>query len=271
MYLIICSDEAHQWLDVRVAESVDAVLAELDVIYDQYMMNPPVLHEVLTLDDVVTIQDVLKLLRSFEQSSDRHSEVIDYIRNRLDPDQPMPACACCGEIYASAMDRPVSGEQVSGCERHVAELSILRLRPDEVNAYFAVEEQHRPCLSVYRAVVENEVVYYHLHPQFVNGDGVATLCMRCCHDIETHHRKPEFSLANGFDYGDIERLPGRASIHRPLTIAEQMAISKARPYCVMIKQYLERGAAHRFKLASHMITMPFGGPDVIDDLSLIHI
>ena len=129
---------------------------------------------------------------------------------------------------------------------------------------------------------------YYLHPQFVvdiNADRlpehsvepqvnaeatrdypshVANLCLRCHVAVtKSPSQKPKFSLSRNHDYGDITRIPNHA-VHFPkLTIAEEMAISKIRHYCITINLSVNRTNTGTQVLKSHMIAMPFSGAETI--------
>ena len=211
------------------------------------------------------------------------AEVAAIVSKSLDPDQPILACACCGEVYATEMERLRDGVAVTGYQVPLRDLDILKLTPDQRVNYFDTAFTYRPVRSVYPPrcqatdTTDNSPDLYHLHKEFISEttadveDHIATLCYRC-HESVRARKIPRFSLADSdgaggtFDYGDIRRLtpPGEAeTLYPPLTIAESMAISLDRPYGVMIQVTQGGQGTGRHVLQTHMITFPHSGGDTL--------
>lgn len=94
---------------------------------------------------------------------------------------------------------------------------------------------------------------------------LATLCTACNTSILKKETMPQYAVAIE-DYCSIERIPDHAARFPPLAIGECMAISRARPYGIILKlSALIAGSNNRMSLASHLITMPFGGANVLAD------
>jgi hypothetical protein len=83
-----------------------------------------------------------------------------------------------------------------------------------------------------RADYDVEEPRYHLHPEFVDGEGKAAKATLCpnCNDAIKAGEIPEYSIASGVDFGDCRRLG-----LEPLTMRERQIISKVRHYHNIIK------------------------------------
>jgi hypothetical protein len=167
-------------------------------------------------------------------------------------DAPLFACACCG------MRKMVTDGKEQYRQVPLRELEVLRLGYDErlrhhervLKGSIQVPTGNRDRegnaltrdIEPWRAFsvwpVRSQFDYeegeelYHLHPEFVVGEGLdakATLCASCCDDI-TDGLVPEYSVANGVDFGDCRRLG-----LEPLTTRERQIISKVRHYYTVIK------------------------------------
>ena len=246
---------------------------------------------------IQVVVDAYRTLKSFEPSADRKAAVLNEVRRRFNPNQELLGCASCGARYAVEMERNRDGTAVAGYEYSLSDLSRLKLTPDQIVDYCSLKGEARYMRSVYPPpTVENveadlnpqTTTLYYLHPEFVRkpavdvatmgadvqeaplGYHVATLCFNCHEGVRqvqsgAHQRKlHKFCLAEGFDFGDIRRIPNWKVKYPPLTIAERMVLSTARPYSVVIQQSLVKGATQGYKLASHCITMPFGGVEVLN-------
>jgi hypothetical protein len=161
-----------------------------------------------------------------------------------------------------------------------------------MDEYYGIESNTRRMRGVYPVLdgTDRSVQLYYLHPQFVVnlnanrqptdlGDDVrnpthdltdypshvANLCLRC-HVAVTKQppQKPRFSLAKKHDYGDITRILNHGELYPRLTIAEEMAISKIRQYCITINLSINRTKYGTQILKSHMIAMPFSGPETLN-------
>ena len=87
---------------------------------------------------------------------------------------------------------------------------------------------------------------------------VANFCLHCF-DLLKHDKKNTFCIANGYDYGNVDRIPNANIIYPVMTIAEEMTCSLGRPYSVMINLSLNKQITNRVLLKTHMITFPFSG------------
>jgi len=151
--------------------------------------------------------------------------------------------------------------------------------------YYGIDSNRRRIRGVYPVLdgTDRSVQLYYLHPQFVVtlnanrqptelGDDiidypnhVANLCLRCHEAVNKQPpQKPKFSLARKHDYGDITRILNHGELYPRLTIAEEMAISKIRHYCITINLSMNRTNCGTQILKSHMIAMPFSGPETLN-------
>lgn len=82
------------------------------------------------------------------------------------------------------------------------------------------------------------------------------MCSPCVVSLEAG-RKPKFSIANGYDYGRMERLPEL----EPLTIVETYLISLVRLYITVFKLLAPSGDPNGTScLKGHTICFPHDGP-----------
>jgi hypothetical protein len=164
-------------------------------------------------------------------------------------------------------------------KKPVRSLDLLKVTQEKKTKYYNINEQLRQACSIYS---QNSTLHttelYHLHPQFIKGqttpnvhtgqdepvpllDHIATICDNCNKDLILN-KLPEFSLAKGFDYGDITRIPQWARHFGTPTIAERMVIGLSIPYSKIIQLQIKHKATGKLMLTTHMITMPFSGPKV---------
>ena len=110
----------------------------------------------------------------------------------------------------------------------VTKIKLLRLSSDEIAAYNALGI-YSPIRSVWIDKRSENYVYYHAHPEFVDINGIALLCINCssCLTRENNPVIPKYSIAAGHDFGDISRLPLSMNI-LPLTTAERHLIAFVR-------------------------------------------
>jgi hypothetical protein len=260
----------HAWLDSKLGLDEQALRSELAAIATGLTATPVVHHNILTIDDVRKMVAILDLISSLQPKWEDHAVAIEAIRTKLDPNQPMPGCACCGEVFATEMERCRDGSDITGYSVPLCDLELLQLSAEERSAYNASDSTFRLCRSVYPvSEINHPDTYplYHLHPEFVSpplcGNGklravptvppgsvqadCANLCKNCYNNVKHLNKIPKFSLKAGCDYGDIRRLPGE---YRALSTGESMAVSRARPYSIMIKLMINQLPANRMKRRS---------------------
>ena len=304
---IMFSQEAQDWLNApdMVSENTEQKISALkSMSFDENGDG-----EVMKLDERDVILRLLDDLSGFGQDSwDRTRDILEKVSGFFNPDQPILACACCGEVHAVGREQMSGEDPVAGHLIALSKLSVLQLNPSDVQEYCGQDPVYRRIRSIYPVldVVQSNSVLYYLHPEFVTSDDglnetgsvanhTASLCSRCWTSIKVTKKAPNYSIAAKCDYGDIRRLPNHSVDFPSLTIAEHMAISMSRPYCIIVKMSTSLSAeSHKYvtwcihavytfllsfvdaslkvvcsflfnsfflrmKLKSHMITMPFGG------------
>ncbi len=294
---------AHKWLDAQDIKPND-LRAELQRIIETYETgeeDETLAHE-LSLSDAQTILACLETLKSFEQNPADHIRCVKEMRDKMDPSQKILGCACCGEVHGMLMDRIApsykskSGFRPTGYEEYMSFLSLLRVPDAENRKYEALPYPERRIISIFPShTLEGNIQHltfdhrYYVHEEFLRRDTkvestkfedcyIANLCYTCHNDLLKIQppKIPRFSIKNGFDYGNIERLRRDPSIqsrhprtesYRDLTVAETMSISIARPYANIIKVSKASVGGRRLKLQGHMITMPFGGGSKIAEVA----
>ena len=201
---------------------------------------------------------------------DHNMRMMSRIRNQLDPDQDILACASCGETFATKRDHlKNSKDKMTGYMRKLGDLDILKLSKEETVSFSLMDENYRQVLGVYPSDGSSESLY-HLHSQYVFipeealgiEDHIACLCLKCNNGIKSGIPYC-YSLKNGYDYGDIRRLPSHLNF-RELNMAEKMVTTKAMPYSIILKLAIQH-VGQRIRLASHMISFPSGGYDAISE------
>ena len=110
-------------------------------------------------------------------------------------------------------------------ERHARQQASYNIAPlsrltrlvltDEQVAKYEARGEYKALASVYKSPVDDKL--YYLHPETVQrnpetDEEEVCLCHHCyrtCLDTKDVHNLPDFSIANGFDYGDFTRIPGK--------------------------------------------------------------
>jgi hypothetical protein len=121
-----------------------------------------------------------------QQSAARHSTDIGRIAY----------CASCNEVLFE-------------CDGNIVETTMEQIKTME--AFELTDEQLMALDSIPDEVVEDFVSvynwnnnFYHLNPSLISGDGSVIVLCRTCADDPLQHK---YSLANGHDYGRLEKFP----------------------------------------------------------------
>jgi hypothetical protein len=219
-----------------------------------------------------TIEKCIQQILSFQQHDGHNMKIIGNVREQCDPNQDILSCASCGETFAEKRDK-IKGKRQIGYMHPLSDLNIMRLSEEEAALYWAMDPNYRCIQGIYPHQSQAPSILYHLHPQFITiPDGqqdnldnhVACLCLRCHDGLES--QVPylyKYSLAKGFDYGDIRRLPAEIGF-RELNMAEKIVTTKSMPYSIILKLAIQH-VGQRLKLASHVITFPSGGMEALSD------
>ena len=175
----------------KVGTDVEALRSELAAV--ALGLRSGLAHEVIAMTDISCILAVLDQLASCRVSFGTVKACVDEIRRRLDPEQRIVVCACCGERHALALEQLDDGVEVSGYRRRLVDLGILKLNDAQRAQYFAIDHRIRMARGVY-PISATEGDLYFLHPQFVSRpDGEsspllqheAPLCLRCNKAIDS--------------------------------------------------------------------------------------
>jgi hypothetical protein len=190
--------------------------------------------------------NLIDLLVSLEQDPVHHDNCIRRLQDKINPDQPILSCACCGERWAKQM------EGMNFVQKELSNLNLLKVMQDIKTEYYNIDEENRQAWGIYpqNSRPEDMTELFHLHPQFVTGqtrtnvetgqdesvpllEHVATICNNCNKALSSN-KLPEFSLAKGLDYGDITRIPQYIEKFGTPNIADRMVIGLAIPYSKII-------------------------------------
>jgi hypothetical protein len=117
-------------------------------------------------------------------------------------------------------------------------LTKLQLNEAQIRIYES-RGIYKKLASVYLSTDTQK--HYYLHPETITRNAanleVTCLCFKCnavIFDPKDAYKLPEFSVANGFDYGDFSRLP-LDTIPWPLNQIEKTACAYGRPYGSIMK------------------------------------
>jgi hypothetical protein len=217
-----------------------------------------------------------KLLLSFKSMKPDEKKIVNAIKKmavEFNPEQPILACAACGEMYAVERDLFPNGDKKISTDLYLVEnLVLLKLSNDEKTDYCKILNKYRCIQSVYPiwTGTNDESFrlqdFFHLHPNLVDTNGRCHLCTNCVVGLKTN-KLYKFCIANGFDYGDLRRLrqsvpENESNLYRDLTVGEGITLSKSRPYAIVIQVSAGHGLDIN-KLSSHFITFPFNGHDEV--------
>ena len=234
-----CEDMTVEQLRSKLADIVDAE------------KNPKDNGDITQKEGTVVL-NMLDRIKSYEQPWEGHRDILQRIASVFDPDQEILGCACCGEVHAMQREHIFGGIKPAGYSMVLRDLWLLRLNTDQILYHRGKDVVLRRIRSIYPVldVLQVDSELYFLHPEFVTkadsdeeskidsirqvGDDEASLCLRCFNFLKDN-QIPKYSIASGCDYGDIRRLPDHAIDYKDLTIAESMAISRSRPYCIIVK------------------------------------
>jgi hypothetical protein len=126
------------------------------------------------------------------------------------------------------------------------------LQPSQMQNYEQLGK-YKPLASVYHRKDLDE--YYYVHPEVVTSELTVMICRTCKRSID-ENKIPDFSIANGFDYGDINRMPNEL---QPLRFAEAYLICAVRMYGSIIK--LKQDGIASKVLSGHIISFLHDGPE----------
>jgi hypothetical protein len=118
------------------------------------------------------------------------------------PEQPIRGCASCGRAKRTTK------------ERSIDVLEIFLLSDAQRRDYNSLAENDKAFVTVYTAP---DGRLYALHARFMAKAGVFTLCDSCIESI-CRDTLPRYSVANGYDFGDVRALGA-------LTVAEETLIA----------------------------------------------
>ncbi len=205
---------------------------------------PPIIHPVVETYDFVNEKAVVAEILSHKLTPSILDRVVSAFKDFFNPYLSLKSCATCGERRYGI-----------SCSLHdVSTISLLRLSSVEIDTYNALGI-YSPVRSVWIDKRSRDFVYYHAHPEFVAIDGAAFLCNNCSSCLKRKKTPAihKYSVAAGYDFGDISRLPLSMNI-LPLTVAERFLIALVRPYGSVYK--LSNSAR---KLNGHIISFLHNG------------
>ena len=186
-------------------------------------INPlcaPIIHPVVRTNEFVDEKTIVAEILTHKLTPLILDRVVTEFKDFFNPYLELKTCASCGERRYD----------VTYSMNDVTKIKLLRLSSDEIAAYIALGI-YSPIRSVWIDKRSEKFVYFHAHPEFVDINGIALLCINCssCLTRENNPVIPKYCIANGHDFGDISRLPLSMNI-LPLTLAERHLIALARPY-----------------------------------------
>lgn len=152
----------------------------------------------------------------------------------------------------------IQGGKKSLCDPMMA---LLRLNEADMDEHDSLGAYKNVC-SIFTHTHDTSIRFF-LHPELVEpieqGDFQVYLCPQCLRQLEAR-TMPKFSVANGHDYGRLDRLPDL----EPLTLVESYLIAQVRLYVTEIKFLAPSNGCTTstgYKcLKGHIITFPHDGP-----------
>ena len=169
------------------------------------------------------------------------ARIINEFNDKMSNKSFLFACGSCGERKYSTPYKVVNVE---------IDLQILKLNNSQIHELNYLNE-YKDVASVCKI---NKVLY-NIHPECLTkrkGSYYTNLCGVCNFDIR-NNEVPKFSIANGHDYGDINRLKDLL----PLSVVEMHLISRNRMYASIIK--LKEGSNRQ--LMGNVIIFEQDGPE----------
>ena len=188
--------------------------------------------------EAVTSEDAANIVHSFNE--------------KIGQLKPLLGCASCG----------VRSVSMSFHRHDISSLGCLMLSPTQAAQHEALGEYKAAA-----SVVEFEGSQYFLHPELAVPDPISRkpqidLCADC-HQAVKKKEVPKFSVANGFDFGDVRRLKDVLSEDKalpPLSLVEKHLISRVRLYASIVK--LSHNERNRRILRGHVISFFQDGPEM---------
>jgi hypothetical protein len=185
--------------------------------------------------------------------------------SEMDPAKELHICAvCCERRYDMEMCK-------NGGVMTLTQLQLLRVNEEQSHAYFSLTEEYRKAYTYYN----HDGVLYHLlsflrQPTDWTGscsdDYMFPVCKKC-HGKICEDKLPEYSLADGHDYGNPRAVLGD-SIIDSLSIVDDMCIAKNRMFANIIKLLGTSGSSARnpaSALKGHVISFSHEAPKIISE------
>ena len=240
----------------------------LDVVLDQVYFDSKTIKQ-LTKEERKTNEAMIKnfvdaMKKECVSDKDKNN-LIDAFVERMKRKIPLYTCAACG-----IRDRE-SYEDYQ--EVHIDDALCFHMSKEEeaewneVKKYSitVMQEDGQSTKRVYpyrmKSVYESKKLgYFHLHPEFVDKDTEDIwLCPECSTFVGSKD-VPEFSITNGVDYGDPERIG-----FVPLNGMERAILARVRQYYVVVKMTVMK-VGKRKVTKGHFISFDHDAPQVAVDL-----
>ena len=205
------------------------------------------------------IEELLEAFNEQVITPELKASRLEAFKRAFDLEAPLISCGCCGERnYVNEADERKPVEYSLDDEM----LHILRLNDGQVQQNTA-RRQLGPQFDV-ASVYQHRGDMLHLHPHLVSesaDDGGARVfvCSDCATKLAAK-KLPPWSIAEGHDYGNVARLPGR------LSILERTILAKCVCFGMLVKLNGSLGAPGRSVLKGNVIAFPHSGPKILETL-----
>ena len=207
--------------------------------------------------------EVTKMKEAIEKeaiSIDAQAKMVQEFQARTDAKQKCESCAVCGV------------KNFPGTIKYThldinTDMDCIKLTSDEHSFH---DKRGDDVQGLYNVCSTNNEDYYYLHRKFTytanDGKWMAVVCTKCAHDVK-QGRRPQYSIASGLDYGNLER------VRLPtLSLFERKLLMRHRKWNTVIKlvapgnlQDEQRERARQSAVKGHHLVFPHEGPDCACD------
>ncbi len=183
-------------------------------------------------------------------SNETKERCINTFQTSLNYHSPLLTCGSCGI-------RTYTTQNGSKYNLEDGMFDLLRLNTEAI-AKWKTMGDYKKISSVFVHPNDSNKIFY-LHPEFIQTSSnhlyEVYICTNCSEALKKSIL-PKFSIANGYDFGRMERI---SSLEKP-SLAEILVIAQIRLYITEIKFIAPSGVPGSKCLKGHTISFPHDGP-----------